>query len=137
MRNMKQIRQAEQIAREAHQGQTRWDNSSYIEHLKRIANSLDGIGLKIVAWLHDVLEDTKLTSQDLLRKGICAELVSVIETLTRKEGENYYTYIMRISKDPIATKVKIADIEDNLRGDIKEGSLKDKYRLARHILKED
>jgi len=131
---MEQIKRAEEIAREAHKGQIRWGGSPYIEHPTRVALSFNDLDCKIVGWLHDVIEDTDITAQDLVNKGISVRLVNSIKNLTKKEGENYYVFIMRIATDKIATKVKIADIEDNLSDNLKEGSLKDKYRLARHIL---
>lgn len=132
---MEQIKRAEQIVREAHKGQKRWDGSDYIEHPKRVALSFNDFDCRIVGWLHDVLEDTQLKAQDLVNKGISVRLVNSVKNLTKREGENYYIFILRIAKDPIATKVKIADIEDNIADGLKEGSLKDKYRLARHMLK--
>lgn len=132
---MKQIKRAEEIAIEAHKGQTRWDGSPYINHPKRVALSFNDSDCRIVGWLHDVIEDTEIKAQDLVNKGIPVRLVNSIKNLTKREGENYYIFIMRILTDQIATKVKIADIEDNLNDNLKEGSLKDKYRLARHILK--
>ena len=132
---MEQIKKAEQIAREAHQNQKRWDGSPYIEHPKRVALSFKDFDCRIVGWLHDVLEDTNIKAQDLVNRGIPVRLVNSIKNLTKRDGENYYIFIMQISRDPIASKVKIADIEDNLNDNLKEGSLKDKYRLARHILK--
>ena len=132
---MRAIRKAEEIAREAHKNQKRWDGSHYIEHPKRVALSFNDFDCRIVGWLHDVLEDTDTTEQNLIDEGIPSRLVKSIKNLTKKEEENYYDFVMRIKNDPIATKVKIADIEDNLSDNLKEGSLKDKYRLARYILK--
>jgi len=54
--------------------------------------------------------------------------------LTKIEGENYLDFILRAKGNEIARQVKIADIEDNMMS-LKEGSLKDKYRLARYVLK--
>jgi len=131
---MKLIKRAEQIAREAHKGQTRWDKTPYIKHPMRVAKSLNGDDCKVVAWLHDVLEDTPRTAQDLVNKGVPVRLVNSVKNLTRVDEENYYDFIMRIGKDSLAARVKIADIEDNLNDNLKEGTLKDKYMLARYIL---
>jgi len=131
---MELIKRAEQIAREAHKGQTRWDKTPYIKHPMRVAKSFKDTDCKVVAWLHDVLEDTPMTAQDLVNKGIPVRLVNSVKNLTRREEESYYDFIIRIVKDSIATKVKIADIEDNLNDNLNDGPLKDKYRLARHIL---
>jgi len=134
---MELTKRAEEIAIEAHLGQTRWDKSPYINHPKRVANSFNDPDCIVVGWLHDIIEDTNMSAQDLVNNGIPVRLVNSIKNLTKRAGENYYIFIMRILTDPIATKVKIADIEDNLADGLKEGSLKDKYRLARHILKKE
>jgi len=134
---MEEIKKAEQIAREAHKGQTRWDKTPYINHPKRVVMTFydTEIDYRIVSWLHDVIEDTNITAKDLINKGISVKLVNVITILSKTEDENYFDYIMRVSKDPIATRVKIADINDNMADGLKEGSMKDKYRLARYILR--
>lgn len=97
--------------------------------------------LQIVSLLHDVLEDSSknledpITEIELAKLGIPTELIDSLKLLTKIEGENYYDFIMRISKshNPLAIRVKIEDINDNLK-DLHEGSFKDKYRLAKHIL---
>ncbi len=130
---MNQCELAEQIATEAHKNQTRWDGTPYIEHPKRVALSFNDDLMSSVAWLHDVLEDTELTAQDLINKGIQKDVVSMVEILTKRIGEDYYSFIVRVRENPVASKIKIADIGHNLL-DLKEGSMKDKYRLARHTL---
>lgn len=131
---MEQLKRAEQIAREAHKGQKRRDGTSYINHPRRVANKLTEKDEKVVALLHDTLEDTTFTAQMLVNNGIPVRLVNSIKNLTRRKNENYYILIMRVEKDSLARKVKIADIEDNLIN-LSEGSMKDKYRLARELLK--
>ena len=130
------INLAKKIAIDAHKKQTRRDGTLYINHPKRVASSFTYPNYIIVAWLHDVLEDTTITAEDLIRNGIPKQLVATIQSLTRRNNENYYDFIMRIKKDFIATKVKIADINDNITHNLKEGFLKDKYRLAKYVLEE-
>ena len=134
---MKTVHKAEEIARKAHHTQKRWNGSPYIEHPKRVASSFDDDIYKTVGWLHDVLEDTIITEQDLIESGIPTGIINFVKTLTRREGETYYDFILRIKQNPTAVKVKIADIEDNINDNLKEGSLKDKYRLAKHVLEGD
>jgi hypothetical protein len=67
----------------------------------------------IAAALHDVLEDTELTAEDLLRAGCSRESVAAIEALTRRPGEDYLEFVARAAADPIARRVKRADLEDN------------------------
>jgi len=134
---MRAVRKAEEIARKAHYTQKRWSGSPYIEHPKRVALSFNDFDCRIVGWLHDVLEDTSITEQDLINSGIPRRLAGVVKILSRKKEETYYDFILRIKQNPTATKVKIADIEDNINDNLKECSLKDKYQLAKHILKGD
>ncbi len=125
---------AEKIAREGHIGQKRpIGGKDYITHPEAVTNSFDDNELKIVAWLHDILEDTKLQPEDLEKEGIPRNLVQSIVCLTREKDQNYKDYILQISEDEIATKVKIADLKHNL-WDLKNGSMRDKYILALYIL---
>ena len=132
---------AEKIAHAAHQGQTRKfgadKDKPYIIHPQRVAASLADFPpeYQATAWLHDVIEDTDVTAQDLLTQGIPERVVNAVETMSKREGENYFDFIMRVRLDGISCKVKMADIEDNM-SDLKEGSMKDKYRLSKYILKE-
>ena len=68
----------------------------------------------MVAWLHDVLEDSEITSQDLCDKGISAELVRVVETLSKKREQSYSDYIQSVCSSEIAVKVKKADLIANM-----------------------
>jgi len=84
------------------------------------------------AYLHDVLEDTTETIDEF--PNITKQLV---ELLSKQPGDNYYQFIIRIIDHPLvefATIIKLADIANNMKT-LNEGSMKDKYRLAAHILK--
>ena len=131
---------AESIARKAHEGQTRWNGEPYIIHLKGMVDKVNNESLVvntdfiITMWLHDVVEDTDVTLEDLRFKGIPFRCIEAIECLSKKKGENYSDYIDRVCKNHLAVCVKIEDIENNMNDNLKEGSLKDKYRLARKLL---
>jgi len=128
------IELAEVVATKAHDGQMRKFEESdlpYIIHPKRVAGAV-GFYLKPIAWLHDVLEDTQVT-ESRLRECFSKDIVDAVVALTRKQSETYFDFIMRVIRNDMAIKVKIADIEDNLNT-LPEGSLKDKYRLAKYIL---
>lgn len=143
-----QLELAEKIATDAHKNQYRYKHNipldKYIVHPRRIVKSLgekyandpNCIIYQIVAWLHDVLEDTEWTREDLISAGIGEEIVVMVEALSRQEGETYYNFIMCMDHSHMARKIKIADIEDNMNDDLQEGSLKDKYRLSLYILNE-
>ena len=70
-----------------------------------------------------------MTGVELLAAGITPRAVELVETLTRRKGEDYAQFIERVSHDRDALLIKLADLEDNMR-DLDEGSLKDKYRIA-------
>lgn len=65
---------------------------------------------------------------------IPSEVADAVEALTRKDNETYLGFILRVMDNPLAVKVKMADLEDNMMS-LEEGSLKDKYRLALYILR--
>ena len=100
------------VAYTAHHGQT--DNSGipYIEHPKKVASFLDSEEDKIIAMLHDVIEDTFLTEEDL-RPVFGDKIVDIVVLLTKVKGEDYFDYINRIKGNEIATRVKLADIKHN------------------------
>jgi len=129
------IKRAEEIAREVHKGQKRTigRREDYIEHPKRVVSHFSTPESQIIAWLHDVLEDSDLTSNDLFNRGIDTELVRMIVILTRDKSESYLNYILRIKQFHQAKIIKIADLQDNLEK-LPNGSLRDKYLMALYIL---
>ena len=126
------------IAEEAHYGQFRKfgddKGKPYIVHPERIAKTFYYSSiLASIAWLHDVIEDTYITARELLNSGVPPELVDAVVSLSKVDGENYKDFILRIKHNDWASAVKRADIKDNMVS-LKEGSLKDKYRLALYVL---
>ena len=109
---------AHAIAVRAHEGQSRKGaGEPYINHVERVADSLYGWELKSIAYLHDTIEDTYITSETLMSVGIPADIVGPVVLLTRHDGLTYTQFIDRMIEDnnPKVLKVKVADIEDNLR----------------------
>ena len=119
-----------------HRGQVRWDGTPYIEHPSAVAKKCGRYGevVVITALLHDLIEDTLVTHSDI-QKRFGDDVASAVGILTKDAGEEYFDYIMRLvkSRNPTALLVKEKDLEHNL-SDIRAGSLKDKYRLASHII---
>ena len=128
------FKKCREVATRAHFGQARFNGGPYINHPISVAGKFKEEKLKCIAILHDVIEDTVYNSNQLLSEGISKEIVEVVSILSRKKGEPYTQFIMRVCENQDAIRVKIADIEHNL-SDLKEGSLKDKYGLALIILK--
>ena len=102
-----------ELAKQHHEGQTDKAGKPYIEHPLRVMNQVESEEEKIVAVLHDIVEDTDISLDDLRSEGFTEEVVSAVECLTKQDGENYDSYIERISFNPLAVKIKLADLEDN------------------------
>ncbi len=113
MHEFSQIEVAEAIARRAHQGQLRRDGSLYITHPEAVASMVEGRA-KIVAWLHDVLEDSETTADDLRKAGLEEDIVEAVVAITKQKEEKYAVYLKRVVQNPLAAQVKKADIRHNL-----------------------
>ena len=107
---------AETLATQAHEGQFRRGGIiPYIEHPRAVVERLAGdTDAQVVAWLHDVLEDTPVTAEELKKKGIPSHLVDAVAMMTKTKGKSYEDYLNDITASPLATKVKIADMLSNL-----------------------
>ena len=101
------------IALVAHKGQVDKAGVDYINHPLTVASKCKSEKAKIVALLHDVVEDTKVTLDDL-RLFFDDEIVDAIDLLTHREGDAYVTYLSRIKNNEIARIVKLADLENNM-----------------------
>ncbi len=98
----------------AHNGQMDKGGEPYIFHSIRVANKCSNIEEKIVAYLHDVIEDTNISSDDLLSQGFPQKIVEAVVSVTKKRGENYEDFIKRCGSNPIGRQVKLRDLEDNM-----------------------
>lgn len=123
------------LATEAHAGQTRRDGvTPYIAHPQRVAEAVaDDPEAAAVAWLHDVLEDTSTTLDDLEAAGVPLRVRVAVELLTRAPAADYDRYLRAVRTNPLAVRVKIADIVDNLT-DAPSPQQVAKYRRALEIL---
>ena len=119
------LQRAERIARLAHAGQVeQWTGQAYIEHVERVVARVSrwpslSSDVQAVAWLHDVLEDTAVTVEDLALFGVSTFVVQAVQVLSRKDDETYAEYIERVktSKNAFALAVKLADLGDHLRAE--------------------
>jgi (p)ppGpp synthase/HD superfamily hydrolase len=126
------------IASKAHAGQTRRGGGDYFEHPRRVAAKVRDKGeiYEAAAMLHDVVEDTAVTIDDLLHEGVPLEVVEIVGLLTKVRSVRYETYISRIRNSKIATAIKLADIADNLNDQPTTLQIR-KYAMAMIILTGD
>ncbi|MBD1911467.1 MULTISPECIES: HD domain-containing protein [unclassified Leptolyngbya] len=110
---MQKLEQAIQLATRLHAGQVDKAGEDYIQHPLRVMNAVEGETTKIVAVLHDTLEDTPITFEEL-EGQFGSDVASAVQALTRLEGEDYFDFIERVKQNAIATTVKIADLKDNM-----------------------
>jgi len=102
------------IAVRAHEGRCDRYGAPYILHPLRVMMRVRSLVEKVVAVLHDTVEDSEITLDDLRREGFPDEVVEGVDCLTRREGESYEQYMERVVISPLAVTVKIADFEDNM-----------------------
>ena len=121
------------LAVEAHKGQRDKAGQTYILHPLRVMMRLETEAERMAAILHDVVEDTPYTLERLRELGYPAEVLTALECLTKREGENYEAFIERVRPHPLARRVKLADLEDNM--DVRRLTAvgpKEAERLARY-----
>lgn len=111
---MNLIETALYAAIKAHEGQTDKAGQPYILHPLRLMSKMDTDVERAVALLHDVIEDSEYTAALLLQMGIPVDVVDAVQALTKKQGETYEDFIVRVKQNPLAAKVKRADLEDNM-----------------------
>lgn len=110
-----ELEKAIAIACKAHDGQVDKAGQPYILHPLRLMVKFDDDEvLRIIAVLHDVVEDSDVSLDELKAEGFSEKIIEAIDCLTKKENESYEDFILRISKNELATKVKIEDLKDNL-----------------------
>ena len=102
------------IATTAHQGQTDKAGAPYIFHPLRIMLSCKTEDEQICAVLHDVIEDTAVTLEDLRTAGFKEEIIDALSALTKHKNETYDDFINRVIQNQLACRVKLADISDNM-----------------------
>src|SRR5215813_11108424 len=121
------------IAAQAHLGQRDKAGAPYILHPLRLMMRMESEAAMIAAVLHDVVEDSDWTLEQLRGEGFSEEVLQAVDCLTRRDGETYDEFVARAQASPIARQVKIADLEDNMNVKrIGEITSKDLARLEKY-----
>lgn len=110
---MSTLERAIALAAEAHAGQLDRAGAPYILHPLRVMLRLKTTDERIVAVLHDVVEDCHWTIEALRAEGFTEAVLRAIESVTKREGEDYEAFVLRAARDPIGRRVKLADLHDN------------------------
>jgi (p)ppGpp synthase/HD superfamily hydrolase len=130
---MATVEDAISLAVRAHAGQVDRYGKPYILHVLRVVARVFDPPAQMAAALHDVVEDTPITLDELRVMGYTEAVVQAVDCLSRRNNETYDEFIERIAPNPLAVRVKLADLEDNM--DLRRGGLlhaDDLDRVARY-----
>ena len=131
-----QSEKAYEIAKKAHLGQVDKAGEDYIKHPEKVASFVKTDEEKAVAYLHDVIEDTELTLEDLHEYEFSKEVIEAVDIITKKKGEDYQSYLNSVKKNKLARAVKLADLRHNsdltrlIKVTEKDIKRKEKYQKA-------
>ncbi|WEK06923.1 MAG: HD domain-containing protein [Candidatus Pseudomonas colombiensis] len=130
---MSTLERAIAIAAMAHEGQVDKGGAPYILHPLQVMLRLQDPEARTVAVLHDVVEDSPVSLEDLREQGFGEGVLSALEALTKREGEDYQAFVERAGRDPLARQVKLADLAENSDlSRIPAPSAKDLERVAKY-----
>ena len=137
-----QTRKAMKLCYHAHAGQVDKSGTPYVFHPIHLAEQMDDECSTVAALLHDVVEDTDYTFDDLREMGFSEAVLEVLMLLTHQEDVSYMEYVRNLSVHPVARKVKLADLCHNMdttrmgeNQPVNEARL-EKYRRAMRYLQE-
>ena len=134
-------KKALKISFNAHKDQTDKSGMPYVYHPFHLAEQMDDEYSTCVALLHDVVEDTDI-SLDELSRVFPSEITDAVALMTHDDNVPYLDYVVRIKQNPIATKVKLADLEHNSdltrldKIDVKAIERLEEYKKAMEILRQ-
>ena len=119
-------------------GMTDKDGEPYVMHCLRVMMGVESEDAKLVALMHDLVEDTPVSLEDLSKRGFSEAVVSAVDLVTHKDEDSYADYVIRLKSNEIARAVKMSDLRDNasmtrvlLREPVKE---RDTKRIQRYVL---
>ncbi len=110
---MRTLEHAIALAASAHEGQVDKAGAPYILHPLRVMLRVASTEERIVAVLHDVIEDCGWSLDRLRAEGFSEAVIAALDSVTRRDGESYEAFVLRAAANPIGRRVKIADLEDN------------------------
>lgn len=129
---------AAKIAEEVHAGQHDKTGRPYIEHCRRVADAVETIDQKAVAYLHDVLERGDGWSRTRIEQaGFGPAIASAVDAMSRRDGEDHFVFVRRAASNPLALPVKRADLQDNIWQSQQIGASASKYEEGLRILDEE
>jgi (p)ppGpp synthase/HD superfamily hydrolase len=121
------------IATKAHEGQKDKAGAPYLLHVLRVMMQVEKMDAKIVALLHDVVEDSETSIENLAKEGFPNKILKAVELLTKTEHKLYEDYIQEIKKNDLARVVKLADLKDNMNiSRLKALTENDKLRIKKY-----
>ena len=94
-------------------GLTDEDGEPYVMHCIRVMQGVEGEHAKQVALMHDLVEDTPVTLEELRDRNFAPEVVEAVDLVTHPDAMSYADYVVRLKKNPIARQVKMSDLRDN------------------------
>ena len=108
------LNKAIKIAIQAHENQVDKCGEPYILHPLRVMLTMQSEIDRICAVLHDVVEDSDITLDDLRKEGFDEDIIQILDCLTKRKGEKYEDFITRVLTNKTACKIKLEDINDNM-----------------------
>lgn len=133
---MSNIETAIAVAAAAHMGQVDKNGEPYILHPIRVMLAQTSSEAQIVGVMHDMIEDTDTTFNDVYSFGFDEQIVHALDAITRRDDEDYFDYVKRAGANEIARPVKVADLRDNLRASVGDADRRARYLKALDMLGE-
>lgn len=129
----KHFEKAMSIAIKAHEGQKDKAGAPYLLHVLRVMMSVEKMDEKTVALLHDVVEDSETSIEELTKAGFPKKILKAVELLTKTDKKPYEDYIQEIKNNDLARAVKLADLKDNMNiTRLKKVTEGDKLRIKKY-----
>lgn len=103
------------IATAAHEGQSSKTGGPFLDHVRRVAQAVPEGDARLVGWLHDVVEKGPgWTFERLAAEGFSQSVIDAVDAMSKRDGEDYFDFVRRSIRNPLALPVKRADLTDNI-----------------------